>query len=130
MVATGDFVRLRIHYDFLKLLKQPSFGLRFFSAERSELARIINYACGLKIYKIDAGKGYIDCVIKSWPFCKGLIFIDLDLVRRGREQLHLIENAIKINVAGGDYYGSGIHFDQAKHHGFFVLPHEWQLPSQ
>jgi len=129
LIATGDYVCLRIHFTLATGLQQPSIGLRFFSGERYVLARIITYACGFRMPGIEAGNWYIDCVIERFPFCKGEIIIDIDLVRDGREQLHLVENALRIQVQGGDFYGSGIHFSQSHKHGYYVLQHEWRMPA-
>lgn len=128
VVATGDYVCFRLYYSIETGLAQPSFGLRFFSEERVELVRIITYACGFDMPPIEPGDGQVDCIIKRFPFCKGKLIIDLDLVRDGREQLHLVKNAIKLKVQGGDFYGTGIHFDQSKRHGYYMLNHKWRIP--
>ena len=125
-VGTGDFVCIRIHYHLQHALHNPGFGLRFLTADRHPLMRFVNDACGFPLDKLEAGKGWVDCVIERLPFTRGSIIIDADIGVRGSTFFHIVENAVRLDVDEGDYYGSGVPFDSARRHGYFVCEHRWE----
>jgi lipopolysaccharide transport system ATP-binding protein len=126
-VGTGDRVCMRIHYALDRALRHPSFGLRFLSRDRETLMRLVSDACGCPIDVLPEGAGYVDCIIPRWPFIKGSVAVDLDLGIRGSHLFHHVTDAVQINVAEGDFYGSGVPFDSARRHGFFACEHSWRV---
>jgi hypothetical protein len=125
--ATGDTLRIRIHYHLEHPLSTPGFGLRFFSPDRQPLMRFVSDACGYPIESLPAGDGFIDCVIPRLPFTRSIVLIDADIGVRGSEFFHIVENAARLEVDAGDFYGSGVPFDSNRRHGFFVCEHKWAV---
>ena len=68
--------------------------------------------------------GYVDCVIDKWPFTEGHYLLNLKVKSRTLLE-DGIEDAVIIEVAGGDYYGTGKGFPR-KTEGVMV-PQTWHL---
>ncbi len=125
-ICTGGYVCFRLAYELDKPIYNLGFRLMILSDIRVELFRVVtNPVSGYHIPPQKAGKGYIDCVLPSFPFTSGTYFVDVAVVRIMRAVLHSVENAARIEVQGGDVYGSGFHLTNKA--GFFISEHEWKL---
>lgn len=119
---TGDFMRVRIHYDAHKRIEKPVFGIAFY---REEGVHINGPNTKTSNYNIDyiEGKGFIEHIINSIPLLPGPYLFTASIY--DYSCLHAYdhwERCFRFSVVESDKI--------KERYGVFYIPSEWRHHGQ
>ena len=106
IVVCGRPVRIRIHYECrTDNLDDVSVAIGFATVTGTQLMACRSRAVGT-VLDLRKGSGVTECLMDQWPLSEGNYSFNLYAERRGHP-LDWVRDAGALQVAAGDYYGSG-----------------------
>jgi lipopolysaccharide transport system ATP-binding protein len=127
-LLSGQHVLIRMHFECRaqKPMENVSFGIGFFTIDRSHLFTCSSDETGGLDVRLDPGVGTCICRIAKWPLRAGRYTFNV-MANKSRVILDWVREAGYVDVEKGDYYGSGnIPFSSKS--GVFV-EHRWESSS-
>jgi lipopolysaccharide transport system ATP-binding protein len=122
-VASGDDIRVLIHYRASTKFISPVFAVNFNDQNGIEIFRTSNMP--ISGYPIDKlfNEGFVNLEIRRIPLVKGTYYIHIGFAREAVEWYFYAENLMKLEVEGKDIYHSGLELDRSR--GMIWVDHSW-----
>jgi lipopolysaccharide transport system ATP-binding protein len=107
VVASGQDLLIRMHYECTsdQPLEHVAFGIAFFTIERTRLFGCRSSLVGVT-YHVRPGRGWCTCRVRRWPLSSGTYTYNVHATQDSAV-LDGVADAGTLNVASGDYYGTG-----------------------
>jgi lipopolysaccharide transport system ATP-binding protein len=127
-LLSGQHVLIRMHFECRaqKPIENVSFGIGFFTIDRSHLFTCSSDETGGLDVRLDPGVGTCICRIAKWPLRPGRYTFNV-MANKSRLVLDWVREAGYVDVEKGDYYRSGnVPFGSKS--GVFI-EHQWEPSS-
>ncbi len=107
VIASGQNLLIRIHYECTsdEPIENVSFGIGFFTIERARLFGCRSSLVGIT-YRVKPGRGRCTCRVRKWPLSSGTYTYSVHATQDSAVLDGVVDAGI-LNVASGDYYGTG-----------------------
>ena len=127
VVRSGDRLRLRIHYEAARLIREPHFGFKLSTEMGTLVTDVSTWSTGLQITELPPGSGSIDCDVDFLNLMPSRYYLSLWAQGVGPVFYDILENCVVFDVEGSNYYGSGRGIDSK--FGLVFFPCKWQTPT-
>jgi lipopolysaccharide transport system ATP-binding protein len=123
-LVIGARLKVKIYFDLLRPTEGFNLVLGFNNMFNQRVFTAATHFEPERSHGAISGPQVFSCDIPSLTLVPGdyTIFVWIDI---GSTKADLIEDAFRISVIDGDYYGTG----RAPWDGMFVLPHRWRLET-
>jgi len=123
VIFSGDTLIVRLHYEVLKKIAQPHFGLKIYTEAGEFLTEISTWGTGFAINELAPGTGYIDLSLDFLNLMPGRYSISLWLAGIGSNWYDVLEHCASFDVEASNYYKSGRGIESR--FGLIFLPGSW-----
>jgi len=105
-VRSGQKITIKLKYSKEREFDDVNFRIQFFDNDHS-LRFLCNSLHTEEKYHRTANRNTTECIIQKFPLPEGEYFINIRARSQNLGVLDDIEYATKLNVVGGDFYGTG-----------------------
>jgi len=124
-IGSGDSIVIRLHYEAIKQVVNPHFGVDIFSEMGAMVTSLHTWTMGYEIPVLPVGTGYIDLEIDFLNLMPGRYHITLKLEGIGLVHYDILEHCVTLDVETSDYCKTGRGND--RRFGIIFLPGRWNL---
>jgi lipopolysaccharide transport system ATP-binding protein len=122
VVHSGDRFTVRLHYECLRDVPNPLFGVRFFSNLGTLVTEVNTWSTGFELPVATRGPGRVQVEIDFFNVMPGSYYIGLWAYTMF-EALDVLHNVAVLEVEPSDFYGTGRGVESR--FGLIFLPYRW-----
>ena len=126
VIASGDNLTIRLHYECLRDVSNLFFGVRVYSHLGTLVTEANTWSSGFDLPMVPRGQGAIDLDIDFLNLMPGTYRIGV-WASSFAEWHDVLDNCAALNVETSDYYGSGRGIEAR--FGLVFLPCSWRSPA-
>jgi hypothetical protein len=123
VIRTGGVVTMRLHYEALKRIQQPHFGVEVYTNLGTLITSINTWTSGFSIDSLPPGEGHIDVHVGPLNFTPDRYYLSLWLASVGLKYDHL-DLCATLDVEAADVHRSGRELEKC--FGIVFLPCRWR----
>jgi len=119
VVRSGDRVAIRLHYEALRRIQHPHFGVEVYTNLGTLITSLNTWTTGFNLESLQPGKGYIDVHVDAVNFVPDRYYLTLWLASVGAKYDHL-DLCATLDVEPSDVQKSGRKLE--KYFGVVYMP--------
>jgi lipopolysaccharide transport system ATP-binding protein len=126
LIRSGDPLVARLCYKAYKRVKNPHFGLDFYTEYGTKVTSFNTWSSGFNAPSIEPGEGYIELKVDSLNILSSRYYLTLWLASAGNVWYDRLDNCATLDIEESDFYNSGRGMT-AQHLGVALFNCSWNL---